>query len=113
MGISQFIPSTWAGYAGGYAGGTYDSSRDRIRSALGTNTPSSPWVHLHGITATSLYLKDLGANAQTYAAERTAACKYYAGGAGCSSAGGENYGNSVMTYAAQIQKDIDVIESAR
>ena len=113
MGISQFIPSTWAGYAGGYVGGTYDSSKDRIRSVLRLSSPSNPWIHLHGVTATSLYLKDLGASARTYDAERSAACKYYAGGAGCSSSGGAGYGNSVMNYATQIQKDIDVLENAR
>lgn len=116
MGISQFIPSTWAAYGGltkDVAGGwVYSEAKDRIRSVLGSNEISNPWNHLHGITASALFLRDLGASAQTYAAERSAACKYYTGTIGCASRHGANYGNSVMSFAAQIQRDIDVLEDA-
>ncbi len=98
MGPAQFIPTTW------------ESFDDRIEAALGG--VANPWNPQHAIMANALYVKDLGAGAQTYTAEREAACKYYSG-RGCSAPGVTNafYGNSVMTIATQIQKDIDVLES--
>lgn len=114
MGISQFIPATWAEYGGMVERNgvwMYDSSKDRIRNALGSNTMSNPWNHLHGITATALYMKDLGAGAQTYSKERDAACKYYSG-RGCAAPNVRNafYGNAVMNHAAGFQQQIDFIE---
>lgn len=99
MGPAQFIPTTWESFA------------PRIESTLGVSV-ANPWNPQHAITANALYVKDLGAAAQTYTAEREAACKYYSG-RGCSAPGVTNafYGNSVMNIAAQIQKDIDVLES--
>lgn len=99
MGPAQFIPTTWESFA------------PRIESTLGVSV-ANPWNPQHAITANALYVKDLGAAAQTYTAEREAACKYYSG-RGCSAPGVTNafYGNSVMNIAAAIQKDIDVLES--
>ena len=94
MGPTQFIPSTWAMYEG------------RIKSALGVGA-ADPWNALHAITATGLYLADVGAGGGTYIAEHTAAAKYYAGGNWASS--GQGYGNSVMSKAAAFQKDIDFL----
>lgn len=94
MGPTQFIPSTWAMYEG------------RIKSALGVGA-ADPWNALHAITATGLYLADVGAGGGTYIAEHTAAAKYYAGGNWASS--GQGYGNSVMAKAAAFQKDIDFL----
>ena len=72
-----------------------------------------PWDPRQAITATALYLTSMGANTQTYTAERSAACKYYTGpGVGCSSRSGANYGNQVMAKAKSIQEnmiDADVI----
>lgn len=116
MGISQFIPNTWAIYGGFVNKGNnvweYDAAKDRIRNALGSGVVSNPWNNLHGVTATALYMKDLGATAQTYTAERNAACRYYSGRA-CDTPGVKNafYGNSVMKHAADIQAQIDVLES--
>ena len=112
MGISQFIPATWATYAGFDKQGNYNKNNDRIRKMLGTNEVSNPWNNLHGITATSLYMKDLGAGAQTYTAEREAACKYYSGRS-CSDPHVKNafYGNSVMQHKITIQRDIDILEA--
>lgn len=108
MGPAQFIPTTWEGtpaknWADGYG--------RRIESGLGVSV-ANPWNPQHAIMANALYVADLGATAQTYTAEREAACKYYSG-RGCSVPGVTNafYGNSVMSIAAQIQKDIDVLES--
>lgn len=99
LGPSQFIPSTWMMF------------KTRIEAAL--KVPhANPWNPEHAIMATALYMKDLGA--QNPAGQRDAACKYYSG-RGCSVPGVTNafYGNSVMNLKAQIQVDIDIIESAR
>ena len=96
MGPTQFIPSTWAMYEG------------RIKSALGVGA-ADPWNPLHAITATGLYLADVGAGGGTYIAEHTAAAKYYAGGNWATS--GQGYGNSVMAKAAAFQKDIDFLSA--
>jgi hypothetical protein len=118
MGISQFIPTTWAAYGGFVNQGNdvwvYDASKDRIRTALKSGVMSNPWVNLHGVTATGLFMRDLGATAKTYTAERNAACRYYSGRT-CDTPGVKNafYGNSVMKYAAEIQAQIDVLESVK
>jgi len=99
MGPSQFIPATWESY------------ENRVAAAVGVSI-ANPWNPAHAIMATALYVKDLGASAQTYTAEREAACKYYSG-RGCAVPGVTNafYGNAVMAHAAAYQKDIDVLES--
>jgi membrane-bound lytic murein transglycosylase B len=95
MGPTQFIPSTWA---------MYDP---RVKASLGVSA-SDPWNPLHAITATGLYLRDVGAAGGAYQAEHTAAAKYYAGGNWASS--GQAYANSVMAKAAAFQADIDTLE---
>jgi len=99
MGPSQFIPATWESY------------ENRVSAAMSVFI-ANPWNPAHAVTATALYVRDLGANAQTYTSEREAACKYYSG-RGCSAPNVVNafYGNAVMTHAANFQKDIDVLES--
>ncbi len=99
MGPSQFIPATWESY------------ENRVAAAVGASV-ANPWNPAHAITATALYVRDLGANAKTYTAEREAACKYYSG-RGCSDPKVVNafYGNQVMVHAESFQKDIDVLES--
>jgi peptidoglycan hydrolase CwlO-like protein len=98
MGPAQFIPTTWENIA------------PRIESTLGVAV-ANPWNPQHAIMANALYVMDLGAAAQTYTAEREAACKYYSG-RGCSAPGVANafYGNSVMNIAKDIQANIDVLE---
>ncbi|MEI8223716.1 MAG: lytic murein transglycosylase [bacterium] len=96
MGPSQFIPSTW------------NMFKAKIEAVL--NIPhANPWNPEHAIMATALYMKELGA--QDSSQERDAACKYYSGRS-CR-ANSNFYGNSVVKLKAQIQKDIDIIESAR
>ncbi len=99
MGPSQFIPTTWKSY------------ENRVAAAVGAKI-ANPWNPAHAITATALYVQDLGANAKTYTAEREAACKYYSG-RGCSAPGVQNafYGDAVMRHATNIQTQIDVLES--
>ncbi|MCX8513540.1 MAG: hypothetical protein ORN26_00510 [Candidatus Pacebacteria bacterium] len=92
MGPSQFIASTWNIYS------------SRIASFTGAGI-ANPWNANHAITATAIYLQDLGARAFNTASEKRAACKYYGtGGATCS------YGNQVLAKVANIQSDIDTIE---
>lgn len=97
MGPSQFIPTTWKAYAG------------RIESSLGVAV-ADPWNPKHAFTATAIYVSDLGASAQTYTAERTAALKYYAG-SNWSNPANAFYGNSVMVHAETFQKSIDFLKS--
>lgn len=96
MGPTQFIPSTWNAYA------------PKIAAALGVGL-ADPWNPEHAITASSIYLSELGAGAQTYTAERTAALKYYAGG-NWSKPQNAFYGNSVMAKVATIQANIDLLQ---
>jgi peptidoglycan hydrolase CwlO-like protein len=99
MGPSQFIPSTWQLFV------------PRLQKALGVSLPN-PWDPKHAITATALYLADLGANGGTYTAERNAACKYYSGRA-CDNVKPYNssYGNSVIAKAEKFQADIDFLKN--
>lgn len=97
MGPTQFIPSTW------------ELFEPRLKVALGVPA-TNPWNAGHAIMATGLYLFDGGAAAQTYTAERNAACRYFSGSA-CPGTGGwiDNYANSVIAKANQYQKDVDAL----
>jgi len=90
MGPSQFIPTTWEAYA------------PRVAQALGKSVVN-PWNAEDAFVASSVYLTDLGAGAQTYTAERTAALKYYAGG-NWKKPANAFYGNQVMAKAKVIQE---------
>lgn len=94
MGPSQFIPSTW------------NLLKTRIATALGVKT-ADPWAAKDAFMASSIYLTDLGAGAQTYTAERNAACRYYSGRA-CDSKAPANsfYGDQVMAKASNIQTNM-------
>ena len=95
MGPSQFIPSTWISY------------EKIISSATGVITPD-PWIPRDAFFASSIYLSDLGAGKGAYNAEHTAAAKYYAG-VRWARPSGQNYGSSVMEFAAEYQEQIDII----
>ncbi len=99
MGPTQFIPSTWELFEG------------RIKAALGISA-TNPWGARDATMATGLYLGDWGAGAQTYSAERNAACAYFSGKA-CPGTGNwvDTYGTSVVNYADSFQKDIDFLKS--
>ncbi len=91
MGPSQFIASTWM------------LLKPKISAAIGGGEPD-PWAPRDAFAASSVYLANLGATAQTYTAEWNAACKYYSGRS-CTTPGVKNafYGNSVMALAKKIQ----------
>jgi membrane-bound lytic murein transglycosylase B len=97
MGPSQFIPSTWVIF------------EKRIESVTGA-TMADPWNPYHAITATALYLEDLGAVAGNEAAERNAACRYYSGRSCSASSAGAGYGNAVMKKLYAMQADIDKLQ---
>jgi peptidoglycan hydrolase CwlO-like protein len=124
MGPGQFIPSTWVCYGGFVNANTgtctpngianfwagpwqYVASKDRVRKLLGANAPSNPWSPQVAIMATAMLMADNGASAQTPAAERLAALRYFAGYSGASNPAYAFYGDGVMGFAAQFQQDID------
>lgn len=92
MGPAQFIPTTWALF------------ESRISVAIGNKHPD-PWNPQHAFIASAIYLSDLGADKQTYTAERNAACRYYSGRS-CDSKSPANafYGNEVVSRADTIQR---------
>ena len=114
MGPSQFIPSTWAHYGGfikDVAGNwVYDKNSDTIRSLTGKAAPSSPYDNQDAFLATALLMSDNGAGAGTYAAERLAAIRYFAGWGGASNPAYGSYGDGVMGHATRIQQEIDILE---
>lgn len=96
MGPGQFIPSTWILY------------KDRIAKATG-ESPPNPWNARTAIFATALLMMDNGADGGTFASERKAALRYFAGG-NWSKPAYAFYGDDVMEFAAEFQKDIDILE---
>ncbi len=93
MGPSQFIPSTW------------ELFKARIGPLAGTSADlADPWNPAHAFMATALYMKDLGARAESPTSEKNAACRYYSGRA-CDNKSPANsfYGNQVLAKAENIQ----------
>ncbi len=111
MGASQFIPSTWASY-GGFAniGGTwtYVKESDAIRTLLKKDLPSNPYNNQDAFTATALLLRDNGANG-TYAGDRLAALRYYAGWGGASNPENQFYGDQVIERKTRLQNEIKIL----
>jgi membrane-bound lytic murein transglycosylase B len=97
IGPSQFIPSTWQLYIPGL--------QDIFR------TYPDPWNPEHAVMATALLMKDNGAAAGSFTAERNAACRYYSGAA-CQPGrkpANEFYGNQVMVHSEEMQRQIDFL----
>ncbi len=100
MGPGQFIPSTWV------------LLENHVASLAGhPNAPANPWDNLDAFTATALLMADNGASSGTASAERTAALKYFAGGNYTNPAYGF-YGDSVMSFAADFQSQIDILKGS-
>ena len=126
MGPGQFIPSTWVCYGGFVNSQTgtcsppsgaglsfwqgpwkYVASKDRVRTLLGASVPSNPWSAQVAIMATAMLMADNGAAAQTPAAERLAALRYFAGWTHANNPAYSFYGDGVMEFASQFQADIN------
>lgn len=127
MGPGQFIPSTWVCYGGFINANTgdctnakriawsdfwrgpwqYVASKDRVRKLLGASMPSNPWDAQVAIMATAMLMADNGASAQTFAAERMAALRYFAGWTNAKNPIYAPYGDGVMGYAAMFQRNIN------
>ena len=109
MGPAQFIPSTWALYAGYVKPNwTYDPSKDRIGKLTG-NKPPNPWNPQDAFMAAAIYLTDSGAGTETYSGEFRAAMCYLAGCGNTNKTDLQFYGNDVMSFAAKYQCQIDII----
>ena len=96
MGPAQFIPSTWVQY------------KDRIAKLVGQNPPN-PWDGRTAIFATALLMADNGADTHTHDAERLAALRYLAGWTNAKKSAYAFYGDDVMSFADDFQKDIDIL----
>lgn len=92
MGPAQFIPTTW------------EANQTKIATALG-KSKVSPWEPQDAFMASGIYLAELGAANGNYTAERTAALKYYAGGA-WNQKKNAFYGDGVMAKARNIQENM-------
>jgi len=111
MGPSQFIPSTWAMYGGivnNGAGWEYSQASDAIRRINGSAGPANPFNNQDAFLATALLLRDNGANG-TYAGDRLAALRYYAGWGGASNPANAFYGDQVMNRKAKFIGQIRVL----
>ncbi len=111
MGPSQFIPSTWSVYGGivntgnGYV---YSESADAIRRINGTGAPANPFNNQDAFIATALLLRDNGANG-TFAGDRLAALRYYAGWGGANNPANAFYGDQVMNRKAKFEGQIQIL----
>ena len=120
MGPAQFIPSTWACYAGyinsitgkctGTSGTwTYTPSKDRVGAKTG-HAPPNPWNPEDAFMAAAVYLTDSGAALQTSSGEFKAAMCYLAGCGNVNNRSLQFYGNDVASLAAQYQAQIDILK---
>lgn len=98
LGPSQFIPSTWVLYI------------PKLTEIF--KTYPDPWNPQHAVMGTALLMKDNGASAGGYTAEKNAACKYYSGAVCTPGRVPANtfYGDSVMAHAADMQKQINFLK---
>jgi peptidoglycan hydrolase CwlO-like protein len=99
MGPAQFIPSTWVLY------------EDRIAKLAGQEPPS-PWDPKTAFVATALLMMDNGADRGTYAAERLAALRYFAGWKNAEKPSYAFYGDEVMALAEKYQRQIDILAAS-
>lgn len=114
MGPLQFIPSTWAIYGGIVSSGngtyTYSKSSDAIRSLTGGSAASNPFNKQDAFMAAALLLRDNGATG-SYASDRLAALRYYAGWGGASNPQNAFYGDQVMERKARLEGDIRTLDA--
>lgn len=97
MGPAQFIASTWK------------LMEPKLTRALGKDNPN-PWNPADAFMAAGFYLADLGASGKTFETERKAAHRYNGTSAPCGTSN-YHYCNAVMKRAAEIQRDIEFLDS--
>jgi len=113
MGPSQFIPSTWAIYGGmvnNGSGWVYDQSADAIRRINSNSGPSNPFNNQDAFIATALLMRDNGANG-TFAGDRQAALRYYAGWGGAKNPANAFYGDQVMNRKSRLAQEIQILSN--
>jgi hypothetical protein len=114
MGPLQFIPSTWATYGGiisnGAGGYVYSKGSDAIRRLTGSDGAANPFNKQDAFMAAALLLRDNGATG-SYASDRLAALRYYAGWGGASRAENQFYGDQVMERKARLEGDIKTLDA--
>jgi hypothetical protein len=111
MGPSQFIPSTWAIYAGMVNvgnGWVYDQSSDAIRRINNNSGPSNPFNNQDAFIATALLMRDNGANG-SYSGDRQAALRYYAGWGGATNPANAFYGDQVMNRKSRLAQEMQIL----
>ncbi len=111
MGPSQFIPSTWAIYGGIVNNGNgweYSQADDAIRRINKSHSAANPWNNQDAFIATALLLRDNGADG-TYAGDRLAALRYYAGWGGATNPSNAFYGDGVMRRKATMEANIRIL----
>ncbi len=111
MGPSQFIPSTWAVYGGivnNGSGWVYSQSDDAIRRINGGSSAANPFNNQDAFLATALLLRDNGANG-TYAGNRLAALRYYAGWGGANNPANAFYGDQVMNRKSRLDSEMQIL----
>ncbi|MBL7045837.1 MAG: hypothetical protein ISR99_02315 [Parcubacteria group bacterium] len=99
MGPAQFIPSTW------------DLYKKRIGKASGQNPPN-PWDPRTAFIASAILMMDNGADRGTYASEKLAALRYFAGWKNASNPRYDFYGEGVMELATKYQGLINILTSS-
>ncbi len=110
MGPAQFIPSTWALYAGYPAPSfSYVESKDRVRKTFNLGAPSNPFDAEHAIYTSSLFLSDLGAGLQTFTAEKNAACRYYSGSS-CPTSTNTKQKRDIVAYGTSVANRANMIQ---
>ena len=97
MGPAQFIPSTWV---------LFEANITKLTG----NSPPNPWDPEDAFMASALLLKDNGAAKGTYAAERLAALRYFAGWRNARKSAYAFYGDDVMRLTAKHQSNIDFLQ---
>jgi len=97
MGPAQFIPSTWMLY------------KNRLKGLLGR--ACDPWNIQDAFVAAGLYLVDNGAANRTHDSEWRSAMIYFSGST--TNSAFYWYADQVLNKAAQFEKDIKTLESAR
>lgn len=113
MGPLQFIPSTWAIYGGIVntgSGWAYSKTSDAIRSLTGGANASNPFNTQDAFMASALLLRDNGATG-TFASDRLAALRYYAGWGGASRSENQFYGDQVMERKARLEQEIKTLDA--